>query len=197
MNEFDGFLVGGFTGVDFCNTFDHLHAPPQFDFLPDQKKMILWAQAARILPLDYQDTGPSNELSLDKIKETRALIFRLLAPFVHSSKPAHEDLYLFNRRLQQVSRLMKIAQDGNRYSLVCDTNDPLEQIECAVIRSVADFLISNQPGRLKECGGCGWLFYDTSRNHTRRWCTMRICGNRAKAHRHYQRVQQKNTASSS
>jgi predicted RNA-binding Zn ribbon-like protein len=32
---------------------------------------------------------------------------------------------------------------------------------------------------------CGWLFLDTSKNHTRRWCSMKSCGNRAKARRHY------------
>jgi predicted RNA-binding Zn ribbon-like protein len=193
MNEFDGFLVGGLVGVDFCNTFDHLHTPPTYDFLPDQKKMILWAQAARILPSDYQDPVPSNDLSLAKIKETRSLIFRLLYPFVHSSRPAQEDLDLFSARLQQVSTRMRITLQGNGYSFVCDADDPLERIECAVIRSIADFLLSQQTGWLKECGVCGWLFYDTSRNHSRRWCTMRICGNRAKAHRHYQRVQQQST----
>ena len=35
---------------------------------------------------------------------------------------------------------------------------------------------------------CVLWFYDTTRNGTRRWCFMAICGNRAKAHRHYDRV---------
>jgi predicted RNA-binding Zn ribbon-like protein len=38
---------------------------------------------------------------------------------------------------------------------------------------------------LRECGNpeCRWLFLDTSKNHTRRWCDMKICGNRMKARR--------------
>ena len=38
---------------------------------------------------------------------------------------------------------------------------------------------------LRECGdpGCRWLFLDTSKNHTRRWCDMKVCGNRMKARR--------------
>jgi len=32
---------------------------------------------------------------------------------------------------------------------------------------------------------CGWLFLDTSKNHTRRWCDMKSCGNRAKARKYY------------
>ena len=35
--------------------------------------------------------------------------------------------------------------------------------------------------RMKACPACGWAFYDRSRNRSRTWCTMAICGNRAKA----------------
>ncbi|MFC6093980.1 CGNR zinc finger domain-containing protein [Saccharothrix lopnurensis] len=40
--------------------------------------------------------------------------------------------------------------------------------------------------RLKRCADdvCGWVFWDVSRNHSRRWCKMRVCGNRAKSRRY-------------
>ena len=43
--------------------------------------------------------------------------------------------------------------------------------------------------RVKICPGddCGWMFLDESRNRRRTWCAMDMCGNRAKARRHYQR----------
>jgi len=41
--------------------------------------------------------------------------------------------------------------------------------------------------------GCGWLFFDTSKNRSRRWCAMEDCGNRAKARRHYRRSRARNT----
>jgi predicted RNA-binding Zn ribbon-like protein len=42
--------------------------------------------------------------------------------------------------------------------------------------------------RLKACQAdpCGWAFYDHARNHSRRWCSMAVCGNRTKA-RSYRR----------
>jgi predicted RNA-binding Zn ribbon-like protein len=45
-------------------------------------------------------------------------------------------------------------------------------------------------GRLKLCGSstCRWAFFDRSRNHTSRWCTMASCGNRQKARRFRQRA---------
>jgi predicted RNA-binding Zn ribbon-like protein len=43
--------------------------------------------------------------------------------------------------------------------------------------------------RLKICPGhdCGWAFYDGSRNRSGRWCSMSVCGGRAKARSHYRR----------
>jgi predicted RNA-binding Zn ribbon-like protein len=52
-------------------------------------------------------------------------------------------------------------------------------------RSVADILLSEQIVHVRTCAvnTCRWLFLDTSKNHTRRWCNMKVCGNRVKARR--------------
>jgi len=51
--------------------------------------------------------------------------------------------------------------------------------------STEAFMTSEHMHLLRECGNaeCRWLFVDTSKNHTRRWCDMKICGNRMKARR--------------
>jgi predicted RNA-binding Zn ribbon-like protein len=56
-------------------------------------------------------------------------------------------------------------------------------------QSAGALLTGDQRARVRECSGhdCRWLFLDLSRNHSRRWCDMNDCGNRAKARRHYQR----------
>ena len=53
--------------------------------------------------------------------------------------------------------------------------------------SAAELLMAPELARVRECESCSWLFLDTSRNHTRRWCSMEDCGNVAKARRHYAR----------
>jgi predicted RNA-binding Zn ribbon-like protein len=52
-------------------------------------------------------------------------------------------------------------------------------------RSTLRLLADNQANHIKICGFCGWLFEDRSRNHTRLWCDMAVCGNRTKARRQY------------
>jgi predicted RNA-binding Zn ribbon-like protein len=57
-------------------------------------------------------------------------------------------------------------------------------------------LLRQAPGRIRSCEhpDCVLWFYDTTRNGTRRWCSMAVCGNRAKARRHYDRVRRPGTA---
>lgn len=63
----------------------------------------------------------------------------------------------------------------------------LDDALCPIILSLVEVLTKDDLERLCRCPGCGWLFYDQSRNRSRTWCDMHYCGNRAKARRHFQR----------
>jgi len=56
--------------------------------------------------------------------------------------------------------------------------------------AAAKVAIEARLDRIKICPAddCRWAFYDTSRNHSRQWCSMKVCGNRAKARAHRQRT---------
>jgi predicted RNA-binding Zn ribbon-like protein len=62
-----------------------------------------------------------------------------------------------------------------------DLDDILGRIAVAA----AELLTSPERDRVRECAShnCSWLFVDMSRNRSRRWCDMKVCGNRAKARR--------------
>jgi predicted RNA-binding Zn ribbon-like protein len=55
-----------------------------------------------------------------------------------------------------------------------------------VLGAVARLAVLGELGRVKICPAddCRWAFYDTSRNGSRQWCSMAVCGNRAKARAH-------------
>jgi predicted RNA-binding Zn ribbon-like protein len=59
----------------------------------------------------------------------------------------------------------------------------------SVVRSIPRLLTSPEAGRVRQCESetCAWLFLDQSRSRSRRWCDMKVCGDRAKARRHYER----------
>ena len=59
-----------------------------------------------------------------------------------------------------------------------------------VIWAAGDLLIEPSRIKVRRCANdeCVWLFLDDSKSGTRRWCDMKACGNRAKAHRHYAKL---------
>ncbi|HWO91786.1 MAG TPA: CGNR zinc finger domain-containing protein [Methylomirabilota bacterium] len=59
-----------------------------------------------------------------------------------------------------------------------------------LVATVFTAMADDDWSRLKLCGSstCRWAFYDRSRNHSSRWCTMASCGNRQKARRFRQRA---------
>jgi len=60
-------------------------------------------------------------------------------------------------------------------------------LEAALAASALSLLAHERRSRLKVCRNCDWLFLDRSRNGSRLWCDMAVCGNRRKASRHYRR----------
>jgi predicted RNA-binding Zn ribbon-like protein len=64
-------------------------------------------------------------------------------------------------------------------------------LENETARSALRLLEAGTVERLKICGHCGWLFIDRSKNRSRAWCDMAVCGNRAKAKRFYDRQKEK------
>ncbi|MBY2938982.1 MULTISPECIES: CGNR zinc finger domain-containing protein [Rhizobium] len=60
-------------------------------------------------------------------------------------------------------------------------------LAAATAHSALRLIAMPDPQRMKICGNCGWLFIDRSKNRSRAWCDMAVCGNRTKANRHYRR----------
>ena len=70
-----------------------------------------------------------------------------------------------------------------------ERDEPLGALLVPIAESAADLLAEEDPSLLKKCENpeCVLHFYDTSKNHARRWCSMSGCGNRMKAQAHYRR----------
>ncbi|MDB5554242.1 MAG: hypothetical protein JWL86_4226 [Rhizobium sp.] len=60
-------------------------------------------------------------------------------------------------------------------------------VDLATARSALNLIASPDTERLKICPNCEWLFIDRSKNQSRTWCDMSVCGNRAKARLHYKK----------
>jgi predicted RNA-binding Zn ribbon-like protein len=89
------------------------------------------------------------------------------------------------------------AAAGARVEVLLQTQGPrfaatgsgLDRALGVVLAIAGTAMLNGTWQRLKTCPGdhCGWAFYDHSRNQTGRWCSMSVCGGRAKARTHYHR----------
>ena len=76
--------------------------------------------------------------------------------------------------------LLSACATGLRYAKA-------NELTAATARSVLRLIHGPERERMRICGNCGWLFLDRSKNRSRIWCDMAVCGNRQKASRHYRR----------
>ncbi|MGZ4295449.1 MAG: CGNR zinc finger domain-containing protein [Solirubrobacteraceae bacterium] len=81
---------------------------------------------------------------------------------------------------------IRFEASGPRFAA---TGAGLDRALGVLLAITASAMLDGTWWRLKVCPGhhCGWAFYDHSRNQTGRWCSMRVCGGRAKARAHYRR----------
>jgi predicted RNA-binding Zn ribbon-like protein len=122
--------------------------------------------------------------------ELREIIYSIFYSILDGTPRAEKNLTAFNKYLSDTMALSKIVKTAHGFDWDMAANtDRLSGILNPVIRSTVDCLISDEWRKVKKCADptCGWLFLDISRNHSRRWCDMRDCGNRAKASRFYKK----------
>jgi predicted RNA-binding Zn ribbon-like protein len=140
------------------------------DGLADERRARAWLAAAG-------GFGTKEEL-----RQVRA-VRQALQAVVRAEQPPS----VLNPALRGVTRVPAVA-DGE----VIWTLDVPPARRLAVRAVLAwDALSRRRPGRLRPCANdeCRLFLIDHSTGNTARWCSMAACGNRMKARRHYQRVQ--------
>jgi predicted RNA-binding Zn ribbon-like protein len=193
--------VGGRLALDFVNTVDPRHAPDRREYLVDYAALLGWAQSlGAALPAPVATLGriaaahpraaAAAHLSAVSLRES---LYSVFAAALAGSQVSDVDLAVVNAHLCQATDhhvLRPAAAGGVRDGW--DGEEALESPLWPVAIDAWDLLTTDQLARVRECPGeqtCGWLFFDTSRSGTRRWCDMRTCGNRAKVRTHYARQQ--------
>jgi predicted RNA-binding Zn ribbon-like protein len=170
--------VAGSLCLDFANTVDPRHATPREERLPDYAAVLDWARQAGIeaSPLAVAAASRAHAEAI-ALRETLYAIFGAVA---RGEAPPEDALRHLNDELARRPRRIT-----NGFAWAAD------DVLAPIVWSAAELLTSGPLERVRECPGddtCGWLFLDTSRNGSRRWCDMRTCGNREKARRHYRRA---------
>jgi predicted RNA-binding Zn ribbon-like protein len=129
--------------------------------------------------------------TLEQAIDLREAIYRLFAALAHGRAPAASDLAQLNVALAGALAHARIDSLDGEFVWGWSDDGSLDCMLWPLARAAGELLTSSWRARVGQCAddrGCGWLFIDTSKNHSRRWCDINDCGNRAKARRHYQRM---------
>ncbi|MEO8557797.1 MAG: ABATE domain-containing protein [Rhodospirillales bacterium] len=128
------------------------------------------------------------EMLLDEIIILRETMYRVFAALATPKKPAQEDIKELSRALRDAVPRddLRWTESGFTWDVFIPNPDALSML-APVLWSAVDLLVGDPAKRLRLCNNdkCLYLFLDNSRTSARRWCDMKACGNRAKAHRHY------------
>jgi predicted RNA-binding Zn ribbon-like protein len=190
--------LGERLSLAFANMFDWHAGDHPVESLTSYPELVAWSQNAGTLTepeaqhLLKEAARRPEEASavLGRAIALREAIYRLFSTISRGLSPEADDLAALNSVLSATLAQSRIVQ--TEAGFVWDwtvAEDALDRMLWPVVRDAADLLTSSTLDRVGQCADdrCGWLFIDMSRNRSRKWCSMKDCGNRAKARRHYQR----------
>jgi predicted RNA-binding Zn ribbon-like protein len=183
--------------LDFANSTPN-HRNPSEDHLNSYADLVSWSLDVNLLHedealrlWDFASRQPAQVAAVhQKAMVLREAIFHILSAIAHAQTPGEADLDTLNAALSEAMTHMHLVPIDNGFGWEWDggsTHNP-EHMLWRAAWSGGELLMADDLKYLRKCEGCDWLFLDTSRNHSRRWCDMKTCGNRAKARRHYERA---------
>lgn len=192
-------FLGGDPIVDFVNTVDSWMSDTPIDRLTSYVDLLDWSEEAGLVcrevavslrqaALEWEEDA---QRVLRRARSFRGHLYRILVAAATAVPATIEDLNAVTslaRKAAAHSRLDRCA-DGFAWILDEASGCELDWPVWELARAAVALLTSESLQRVRQCadGTCGWLFIDQSRNHSRRWCDMSTCGNRAKARRNYAR----------
>ena len=193
-------LLGGIACLDFTNTLEGRSSENPHEYLTGYADLIAWSvHAGTLRPEAAADLSQTAEASpgeaqaaFERAIALRETLQRIFAAVASGDAPRAKDLGTFNAALTEALAHLHVSTGADGFAWHwAGEGQILDRHVWPLLWTAADLLTSEDLDRVKQCEGCGWLFLDGSRNHSRRWCDMRFCGNRAKARRHYARQKKK------
>jgi predicted RNA-binding Zn ribbon-like protein len=177
-------FVGGRLALDFANI-----VPGNAEL--SWSELIAFLEAARIVTPERggellalsRSNPPSAEFLLGKAQRLGSALRLAFDALLHRQKIAGEWVDAVNDILRITEGHDELVSTDHHWEIqfVAREGD-LEWLLAAVARSAAEIIAEGAHARLRLCANprCGLFFYDTSRTHRRRWCSMTVCGNRHK-----------------
>lgn len=178
-------LVAGHPALDLVNTLDwRFRAAGPEELLKTYEDLLHFTEQSKLLtPKQARDLRRSaNEETLLRSRELR----EALANALYETTPSAASRIALERFFKEARLQQKLNwKQSPHLEWQWPSEHPPDLPLWALALSASDLMTSEAVHQIRACDNaeCRWLFLDTSKNHTRRWCDMKVCGNRMKARR--------------
>lgn len=185
--------VTGVPCLDFVNTVDERYLPTAREWLTTPAHTVAWA--ARLGLVDEELAARLRRALRERrrwatarhavLLRRREHLYRLLLAHVERREPGEADLATVSGWIAGARGHAVLRPRHDGFRLGWPDEPTIDRIGWPLADSAARLLTEPRLADVGRCanGGCGWLYLDTTRNHSRRWCSMRLCGNAVKVRR--------------
>lgn len=187
-------LLAGHPALDFVNTLDNRFVESgTIELMARYEDLLCFMQQTELLDLSQVRRLARSRGTARLMEQVHELREALARVFYASSKPLRAaSLQIVQRFAMQAGAHRRLELGGGR------STDALARwqweadaanlaLPLWVLADAAQALLTSENSQLvRACRreSCQWLFLDASKNHSRRWCDMQVCGNRVKAERY-------------
>jgi len=168
------------------------------DFLHHYLDLITWAnfadgvgdsQKEMLQGLSQEKSNEAKQIYYEAI-QLREAMYEYIINLINQEEVRPASMQMINQWIPRAFSNLELRLVDRDYVLDWNVdNFGLESVLWPIIKAFVDLVTSKNSKRIKRCSNCGWLFVDNSKNRSRRWCSMEICGNRVKARRFAQKAQ--------
>jgi predicted RNA-binding Zn ribbon-like protein len=198
-------LVGCDLALDFTNTSSGRGHHAHLEHLRTAENVVAWARHAKVLAQGdgewmFSALAADEGLAMRFLKRALALreIIYALGVEVAARRRAPPDSVeaLAHIHAACIAKARLTPHGAGFVWSWAPQEAPIEAVLGPIALSALTLLTQADLSRIKQCQGdhCGWLFLDTTKNKSRRWCEMEVCGNRAKQKRHQSRLRRATAA---
>ena len=180
-------FIGGHPALDLANAVFNRRVPePDNELLKSARDIGNWFKASGLASAREAAAvaGIAGEPFVERIHAVREASAQIFGSIAAKKAPATEALGLLFTSAASGLAGGAVGLNGTKPDLaLARWRDPDAVTAVLAMLSIEGFFTLPRE-RLRSCPRCDWLFLDTSRGGQRRWCSMRVCGNREKVSRH-------------
>ncbi len=184
-------LLAGRLALNFANTESGRGSVQHFNHFEKGADLVTWAVHAKVITEQdaaiarhvlANNTGLAEDL-LNEGRTLRNTVYSINAALAAGDAPSHDAMQTLADQYRDQLQSAELVGRGKQHAWIWNIERNLiSSILGPIAFSALTLLTEQTHARIKQCGGncCGWLFYDLTKNNSRRWCEMSVCGNRSK-----------------